>query len=178
MATKGQKLIDAQSGDVVEFIETASDTGGKYVKVKWTMKSGGIQVVKHMHPAFDETFEVVSGKMTWEECDRKGAIGAGESITLKKGLNHAHNNEHSEELVMYQTFTPALDADKMVETIAWLSANGKWKNGQPAFLQAMLWQRTLQGKTYLAAIPRPVQDALSFVLAPVAKLLGYKPYHA
>lgn len=178
MATKGQKIVDAQTGDVLEFIQTAKDTGGKLVKVKWIIKPGGIKLVKHMHPAFDETFEVISGKLSWEEDDRKGVIGTGESITLKKGHNHNHNNlETNEDLVMYQTFSPALETDDFAETIGWLSANGRWKNGQPEFLQAMLWQRTLQCKTYLAAIPVPVQDALSLLLAPVAKMLGYKPFY-
>jgi len=178
MPVKGQKFIDPQTGDTSEFIETAKETGGKYVKVKWTMKPGGIKVVKHMHPGFDETFEVISGKLTWEESDKKGKTGAGETITLKKGLNHAHNNEENEDLVMCQTFSPALDTDYLVETISWLSANGKWKGGQPAFLQAMLWGQTLQCKTYLASIPRPVQDVLSVLLAPVAKMLGYKTYYS
>jgi hypothetical protein len=131
-----------------------------------------------MHPAFDETFEVISGKLSWEEEDRKGVLGAGESITLKKGLNHSHNNaETNEELVMYQTFSPALETADFIETIGWLSANGRWKNGQPEFLQALLWQRSLQCKTYLASIPVAVQDVLSFLLAPVARMLGYKPFY-
>jgi hypothetical protein len=51
------------------------------------------------------------------------------------------------------------------------------KKGQPAFLQVMIWLRFVQSKTYLAAIPRKVQDILAFVLTPVAALLGYQPFY-
>ncbi|HEX6432516.1 MAG TPA: hypothetical protein VF008_32705, partial [Niastella sp.] len=64
MARKGQILKNPQSGDSYEFLETAKETNGERVSIKVTLKTKGPLVPDHMHTIQDESFEVLSGKLT------------------------------------------------------------------------------------------------------------------
>jgi hypothetical protein len=134
--------------------------------------------VEHFHTNADEHFDIISGTFSYKIKGKTLKAHAGEQVVLPKGQAHANWNAEATDLVMYQTITPSLDIDRFLDTLFGLSMEGKLdKKGQPAFLQVMIWLRFVQSKTYLAAIPRKVQDILAFVLTPVAALLGYQPFY-
>jgi quercetin dioxygenase-like cupin family protein len=178
MAYKGQVLRNPITGEVVEFLETAKETRGAYSQFKATLKPGGGFAVEHFHVAGDESFEVLSGTLTYKLYGKQGVVNEGESITLPKGSIHAHWNNHDTYLVMIQTITPSLDIDRFLTALLGLATDNKLdKTGQPPLLQVLVWIRELQSKTYLAAIPKPAQDVLAFLLTPIAKLLGYRAFY-
>lgn len=174
MVKKGDIIINKLSGDIVEFLETSEDTGGKYTRIKFTVKPGGFNPVEHVHPQFDESFRVLSGKLSYKLSGDDYYIPAGRKITLPKGIPHTHYNNEQVDLVMEQTFTPSLDVEMFLENLFGLTADGKLHNGSPEFLQLMVWLRKLKAKTYLAKIPLGAQNFLSFILAPVGLLFGYR----
>ncbi len=174
MPRKGQVIQNSRTGEFIEFIETADDTAGAYSRIKIKIIAGGFKPVLHLHTTTDETFEVISGQLTYVLNGETKTITAGEKVTLPKGKPHTHYNEGKEDLVMYQTFTPSLDIDLFLENLFGLDAEGKVPNGQPAFLQLMVWGKTLQSKAYIASVPLGLQKALSFILAPVGRIIGYK----
>lgn len=174
MPYKGQVISNPRTGEFIEFIETANETDGAYSQIKIKIKPGGFKPVMHVHTATNESFEVISGELTYVFNGTKAKSVAGEKIMLPKNIAHTHYNEGKEDLIMYQTFTPSLDADLFLENLFGLDAEGKVPNGRPAFLQLMVWGHTLKGKAYIASVPLTVQKVLAFLLAPVARLLGYK----
>lgn len=174
MAYKGQIMDCLQTGETFEIATTAQETGGAYTRMKITLQPGSLKPAMHLHESGDETFEVISGKLTYQLGAQQGVIGPGEKIVLPKGVPHTHYNAENEPLVAYQTISPALDFEVFIETFCGLLNDGRFKNGQPPFLQIMLWIQTLKAKTFLAVIPVGVQKALAFVLTPVALLLGYR----
>lgn len=174
MAKKGDIITNKITGDVVEFLETSNETGGKYTKIKFTVKPGGFKPVEHIHPQVDETFNILSGRLTYRLNGEESSVNAGSKITLPKGIAHTHFNNEPEDLVMEQTFTPSLDVEVFLENLFGLTADGRFKNGSPEFLQIMMWLRRLKAKTYLAKIPIGAQNFLSIVLSPLAVMLGYR----
>jgi mannose-6-phosphate isomerase-like protein (cupin superfamily) len=174
MPHKGQIIRNPRTGEFVEFMETAAETGGAYTRIKIKVMAGGFKPVLHMHTTTDETFEIISGRLAYVLDGEKNEIGPCEKITLPKGKTHTHYNNEVGPLLMYQTFTPSLDIDLFLENIFGLDAEGKVPKGQPAFLQLMVWGKKFQCKAYIASVPLGIQKALSFILAPVGRLLGYK----
>ncbi|HJY64092.1 MAG TPA: cupin domain-containing protein [Ignavibacteria bacterium] len=169
------KLIkDTKTGDTFERTVSSEDTGGKYSTVKLTLKPGGFKPVIHYHAVQDESFEVISGKLTYILNSRQGAISSGEKITLPMGVPHTHYNNENEDLVINQTVSPSLDFDLFSDTIFGLASEGKLRKGTPGLLQVMMMIKKLESKTYLAAIPRSVQNALAVILFPAGKLFGKK----
>jgi quercetin dioxygenase-like cupin family protein len=174
MASKGQIINNPLTGEYIEFIETAKETGGAYTKIKILVKAGGFKPVLHFHNKMDEGFELISGRLSYELNKEKKTITAGDKIILPKNIPHTHYNEQAEDLLMYQIFTPSLDIDTFLENFFGLAGEGQLPNGAPEFLQAMVWLRRFRSKTYLAAIPASVQNILSFILSPLAATFGYK----
>lgn len=179
MSLKGQKLINPENGEYFEFVTTVSETQGVYSTLKTLTKKGGFTPVMHKHLLQDETFEVISGQLTYilEEQSPK-TLGPGERITLPKGIGHTHFNGGSEDLLMYQTVSPGLDFEPFVQALHYHIVAGNMKSGQPPFLQLMVWMNELEGKTCIAQIPVGIQQALARVLGPVGRLAGYKSFYA
>jgi quercetin dioxygenase-like cupin family protein len=174
MPIKGQKLENPATGDVYEFLETATDTAGKQVRVRITLKSKGALVPNHLHTFQDEKFEVLSGHLTVFSEGRKYVLTPGEAIDLPKGKAHNHYNEQNEPTVYIQTVSPALDFEHLLETIVGLSRDGKMPNGKAGLIQELVLLRYIDSKSVLADIPLGIQKILLNTLAPIGRLLGYR----
>lgn len=178
MSRKGQKLINPENGEYFEFVKTTEETGGASSTLKTLVRNGGFKPVLHKHLLQDESFEVISGYLTYMlEGQPPVTIGPGETITLPRGVGHTHYNGGDEDLLMYQTVSPALDFEPFVEALHRHIVNGNMKSGQPPFLQLMVWMNDLQGKTCIADIPVGIQKVLAALLAPVGKLAGYRAFY-
>ncbi len=174
MPTKGQILTDKFTGDQFEFIETGQDTNGERVTLKVTLKSKGQTIDDHIHILQDETFKILSGKMTYFLDGKKHVINAGEEVTLPKDVPHNHYNMDDEPAVYIQTISPAIDVDYFIENLVGMINDGKVKEGQLPFLQAMVTLKYLESPSLLATMPRGLQKGLASLLAPIARLLGYR----
>ncbi len=174
MPYKGQVLTDRNTGNIFEFIETASDTNGERVVVKQTLKSKVKIAPDHIHTKQDETFKVISGQLTYFLNGEEKTLQAGEEILLPKNVAHNHYNTHDEPLVMLQIFEPAYDIDYFIENLIGLSDDGRVKDGNLEFLQAMVTLKYLDTPSYLAGLPISVQKFLATILTPIARMLGYR----
>ena len=174
MPVQGQKSVNPTNGDTYEFIETANDTKGERVTLKATIYSKGQLVPRHYHVLQDETFEVVSGKLTVLLDGQVKILSAGEKITLPKNVAHNHYNDELTPVTYLHTVTPALDFDYLIENLVGLAADGKSKNGKYGLVQELVALKYLDSKSYLAAIPMGIQKVLMNIIAPIGRLLGYR----
>jgi len=174
MPDKGQILANPETGDVYEFMETAADTSGAYVKVKATVKRRGQILPNHFHTLQDETFEVVAGQLTVWLNGSTTVLKAGDKMTLPKNVPHNHFNDHETPVTYMHTAAPGLDFDYLIETLVSLAIDGKCKNGKYGFIQELVLLRYLDSKSYLAGIPLRLQKILMNTIAPAARLLGYR----
>ncbi|MCB0686651.1 MAG: cupin domain-containing protein [Saprospiraceae bacterium] len=178
MPFKGQILTDKFTGDTFEFIETAKDTDGKRVTLRISLKSKGKTVDDHIHMLQSETFKVFSGRLTYFLNKEKRYLNMDETITLPKNVAHNHYNTDEEPVIYLQTITPAIDIDYFIENLFGLINDGKVKNGQLSFLQAMVTAKYLESPSRLASIPRGIQELLINTLGPLSRLFGYRAIYA
>jgi hypothetical protein len=64
MAHAGQVLSNPVSGETIEFLQTAADTGGELLAIDLTLTPDGHVPGTHVHPVQEERFEVLSGTMS------------------------------------------------------------------------------------------------------------------
>lgn len=174
MPVKGQVLNNPTNGDSYEFIETAGDTRGARVTFKAIIKSTGPLVPPHFHVLQDETFEVLSGRLTVVLDGQTRQLGAGEKITLPKNIPHNHFNAGPTAVTYIQSVSPALDFDYLIETLVGLAADGKSKNGKYGLMQELVTLKYLDSKSYLADLPVFLQQFLMNTIAPLGRRLGYR----
>ncbi len=128
MPQKGQIIINPNTGDYYEYLETSKDTNGARMVLKQTIKTKGHLYPNHLHTVQEETFEVLSGKLTiWLE-GKTQTISPDEKITLPKNNGHNHYNNDAEPVTFIQTVFPALDFEYLLENIIGLTIDGKMKN--------------------------------------------------
>ncbi|HMR18500.1 MAG TPA: cupin domain-containing protein [Sphingobacterium sp.] len=174
MPVKGQKITNPTNGDAYEFIETAEDTNGECVQLKATIASKGQLVPKHYHVFQDETFEIISGRLTVLLDGQIKTLSAGEKITLPKNVPHNHYNNENTAVTYLHSVTPALDFDYLIENLVGLATDGKSKNGKYGLVQELVSLKYLDSKSYLADIPIGIQKILMNVVAPIGRLFGYR----
>jgi quercetin dioxygenase-like cupin family protein len=174
MPTKGKVIANPINGDTYKFIETAGDTNGQRVIMSATIKGKGQYTPNHIHVLQEETFEVLSGKLTVWSDKKLIIISAGEKITLPKNKPHNHYNNENTPVNYIHTISPALDFDYLVENLVGLAADGKSKNGNYGFVQQLVTLKYLDSKTYLANVPIGVQRLLMNIVGPIGRRLGYR----
>ena len=174
MPSKGQKITDKFTGDTIEFIETSADTNGERVSLKATLKSKGQTVDDHIHLLQDESYETLSGRMTYFLNGEQHHVSAGEKVVLQKNKAHNHYNMDDIPAEYIQTITPGMDIDLFVENLFGMINDGKVKGGKLPFLQAMVTAKYLDSQSRLAAIPPGLQNVLINIIAPIARLFGYR----
>ncbi len=174
MPYKGQILTNNFTGDSIEFLETGIDTGGERVTIRVTQKKSGQTIDNHLHVLQDETFNVISGRLTCYQDGREYHLSAGDKLTLSKNIPHNHYSTSDEPAVYIQTITPAMDTDYFFENYFGLLNDGKIRNGKLPFFQAMVTLKYLESPSFLADIPRGLQKILATFLAPAGRLFGYR----
>lgn len=125
----------------------------------------------HVHPHQEERFEVTKGRACFLIGDREVVLEAGQVGVVPPNTVHHWMALDGKPVHVKAQFKPALD------TGAWfLSFHGHLEKGDMNLLQAAVICSEFEKGTPLPAAPAPlVWKALVKILAPIGRLLGYKP---
>ena len=119
-----QRYTFSREGDRLRF-EVAIGPGG--------------DVPHHLHPAQEESWEVVRGKVRFRLGERWVVVGPGEKLAAAPGVPHAFENVGREEAFLRAEVSPALDLQDFLEEAAALARAGKFtRRGAPTSLRAAL----------------------------------------
>lgn len=177
MAYKGKVIHNAYTGEVIKFLETAADTGGRQLKIQWKIISNKVNCNEHVHENHDEYFEIITGNMHYSIQGKESIAIPGEVIFFPRGVRHQHFITLNDPVVFIYTATPALDMEYIIESISYKTINTKLKKGMPSFLQGTVWFESTKAKVYDASVPVFIQKIVSLVLLPIGKILGYRSIH-
>ncbi len=174
MPTTGQILQNPTTGDIYEFLETAKGTDGERMTLKLTLKSKGELVPNHFHALQEESFEVLSGKLTVWLDGKTHILSTGDKITLPTNVPHNHFNNDDEPVTFLQSVTPALDFEYLMENLIGLTIDGKMPNGKAGLVQELVTLKYLDSKSYLAGFPVSFQKLMMNTVGPIGRLFGYR----
>jgi len=167
------RVLKLPKGDSMEILETAAMSGGARTRVRLVFKPGGSRVPAHRHLLQDETYQVLSGTVTYMLDGKIHEAPSGTTFTLPKGVVHEHYTVGPEDAVSIQTITPGLDFDVIVENLFGLGSEGRGVNPIDALMQGLVWIKKMKGPFYLA-LPIWLQRALATLITPIAYLFGYR----
>jgi quercetin dioxygenase-like cupin family protein len=174
VARRGTVLESPVNGQRAIFRETARDTDGRLLRLDFFVAPGGFLGNEHLHPSQEERIEVLSGALRCLVGGRERSLHAGESVTVPPGTTHTLWNESQEEAHALVEYRPAL----RMETLFGLGRDGKTdEQGTPGLLQGAVTLEEFEEEYRLARPSLPVQKALLAVLAPIGRLLGYRPQY-
>ena len=173
MAQGGDSIDNPVTGQRVIFRKRAGDTGGELLQFELFMKPHGPRMLEHVHPRQEELVEVVAGAVRYRLGGAERLLSPGEAVALPPGVPHTLWNGGDDEAHVVFEVRPALETETAFETLFGLASDGRTnKQGMPNLLQGALLAREYE--TFFPWPPVPLQRAVLAVIAPIARLFGYR----
>jgi len=122
-------------------------------------------------------FHITSGRITLRVDGKERVSGPGEQVTIPPGTPHVWWNSGDDELRVILDFRPAGRFAEVITTFFAMAVAGKTNaRGLPKdVLQMGVTLAEYRNVIYGTTPPRAVQRALFAVIAPLGRLLGYRP---
>ena len=132
MITTGQSITNSVTGETLVFRTTSADTNGEAVVVETFVAPNGAVAAAHVHPKQEETFEVLAGELEFRLGKRTLVAKAGDRVLVPAGTPHRFRNVGEETAHFVCEVKPALDFERLIETMFTLAEDGKVnKKGMP-----------------------------------------------
>lgn len=132
--------------------------------------------VTHIHENFDEAFLVKSGTLSMQYGNDIKKITAGQTIVIPKNTPHKPFNE-SDSLVEVTSIMPIDFAYCLSQIYPFWDENEANSKPPKVLLQLAVFGNKFDSYPTVDAPPKPVLKTLKFLLAPTARLIGYKNYN-
>lgn len=176
MARAGTEIVNSRTGQRMVFLETGKETAGQSLRIDSYNPPSPPLEAEHVHPFQESGAQVISGSLRFRINGEERSVGAGESITIPPNTPHHFWNDGGGEAHSVQWFRPALNIDRFFESYFGLAQNGKLKDdGSPSFWQVAVMAPYFGDAIRLPSPPWAVQRAIFGVLAPIGRMLGYRP---
>ena len=114
MATAGQTVVNAATGERVTFVRTAADTGGELLELELAWPRPGRRAPAHVHPEMEERYEVLEGTGAFRVGEEERTAAPGEIVTVPPGTTHLAWNPTGEPARLRVEFRPALRWEEFV----------------------------------------------------------------
>jgi len=177
MVRAGDVIENPSMGARIRFVTVAEDSGGSLLEFDFFLRPGGVVATEHLHPQQEERFLITSGQITLRMDGRERVYTAGENITIPRGTPHIWWNSGTDDLRVMLDFRPAGRFAEFITTFFALAMTGKTNaRGLPRNLfQLAVTFADYREAIYGTSPPRVVQQLLFATLAPLGRLLGYRP---
>lgn len=175
MSRAGDVIENPVTGERVVVRLGTEETGGKLLVVDAYVRPGGAVTGEHVHPIIEETFTVLSGRVGFKLDGRESIAKSGERLHVPAGMAHDWWNAGEDEARIAVEISPGARFEEMAANLFGLARDGKTNSkGMPNLLQAAIFAKEFEDVLYFTRPPRAVQKALFGILAPIARLLGYR----
>jgi mannose-6-phosphate isomerase-like protein (cupin superfamily) len=176
MIHAGDVLENPVTGERIVFRRTSAETNGEAVVFETFVRPNGFVAAAHVHPAQEERFEIISGRLGLEIGGKEVIAEPDETLTIPAGTPHRFWNAGEDEARFRCHVRPALQFEQLLETMFALAADGKTnKRGMPNLLRLAVIARAHFNVVRLPFPPAFVQRLGLALGAPLGRLLGYAP---
>ena len=150
-------------------------TGGELLVADVHVQPGGAVMGEHYHPAIEERFTLLHGQLGVRLSGRVTNPKPGVMLFVPAGLAHDWWNAGEEDALVRVEIRPAARFEAMILNAFGLAQDGKVnRRGMPNLLQLSVFAREFGDVVQFTWPPQVVQRTLFGLIAPLAKLLGYR----
>src|SRR5215831_10578233 len=151
------------------------ETGGELLVVDLYIRPGGAVMGEHLHPAIEERFTILRGRVGFRLAGRESIAEPGVRLIAPAKAPHDWWNAGTEEALVRVEIRPAARFEAFLKNAFGLAQDGRVnRRGMPNLLQLAVLAREFDDVIRFTHPPRVVQRLLFGLLAPVARLLGYR----
>jgi quercetin dioxygenase-like cupin family protein len=179
MARSGQIIHNPVTGERIEFLRTAADTGGELLEFELELTPDGRVPGAHAHPEQEERFHVLEGTMRFRLGLRTIVAEAGDTVVVPAGRVHRFANGGNGPARARVEVEPALDMEDLLCTTAELAEDGDvLASGMPKPLHLALFVHRFRREVRAPFPPAWMVHALLAPLAAVARSRGHDARYA
>jgi mannose-6-phosphate isomerase-like protein (cupin superfamily) len=170
----GGTIENPVTGERLVFLKTSRETDGELVVIEAFVKPTGFVASAHLHPHQEERFQVLRGTVGFKLDRSRMYAGPGQRITVPAGTPHKFWNAGEDEAHFVCEVRPALQWERLIETMFGLAADGKTnRKGMPNPLRLAVIAREHFDDVRLPFPPVWMQRMGLAMGAPIGRLLGY-----
>jgi quercetin dioxygenase-like cupin family protein len=175
MSKAGDVYENPVTGERVVVRIGTEESGGELLLVDLYVRPGGAVPGEHTHPAIAERFTVVRGQVGFRVAGRAATAEPGVTLVAPPGVPHDWWNAGPEEALVRVEVRPAARFEMMILNAFGLAQDGRVDaRGMPNLLRLALFALEFDDVIRFTRPPRVVQRVLFGLLAPIARLLGYR----
>ncbi len=176
MIRKGDTIENPVTGERLLFLETSQETNGEYVLVEVSVQPNGFVAAPHVHPYQTERFEIEAGTVNFKVDGEEIVAGPGETVIVPPGSSHKFWNAGETEARFVTEVRPALQFERLLETMFALANDGKTnKKGMPNLVRLAVIANAHFDDVRLPFPPAWLQRVGLLMGAPFGRMLGFKP---
>ena len=163
-----REIVNPVSGERIIIRQSGAQTGGKLLAFDLYLPPGGHVPARHAHPAQQETFTVVEGRMRFRLGGRTIIAQPGQTITIPTGVAHWFGNAGTQVAHARVEVRPALRMQELFETTEALGQASHERGGWLARLASLA--RIVLEYQREVAVPDVPAPLVRLALAPLAML--------
>jgi quercetin dioxygenase-like cupin family protein len=178
MIRAGDTIENPVTGERLVFKKTAAETDGEYVLFECFVKPSGFVAAAHVHPSQHERFQIIEGSITFKLNGQELTARPGDCIHVPPGMKHQFRNAGDDEARFACEVRPALDFERLIETMFSLAQAGKTnRKGMPNLLRLAVIAQAHLGTVHLPYPPVWIQRFGLALGAPLGRLVGYRAFY-
>jgi quercetin dioxygenase-like cupin family protein len=179
MIHPGDSIENPVTGERLVFKKTSAETNGDYVLFECLVKPSGFVAAAHVHPFQEERFQVIDGTVMFRIDGQELPAEPGDTILVARGRKHQFWNAGDEEVRFACEVRPALDFERLIETMFSLAQAGKTnRKGMPNPLRLAVIAQAHFDTVRLPFPPVWMQRVGLALGAPLGRMLGYGATYA
>jgi mannose-6-phosphate isomerase-like protein (cupin superfamily) len=175
MSRAGDVFENPVTGERVVVRVGTEESGGGLLVADLHVRPGGAVAGEHVHTRIEEWFTVMGGRVGFRLDGHEIIAPNNERLHVPAGVAHDWWNAGEEEARVVVEVAPGARFEEMIKNLYGLAQDGKTDaKGRPGLLQTSLFAREFEDVLRFTKPTRTVQKVLFGVLAPIARLLGYR----
>jgi mannose-6-phosphate isomerase-like protein (cupin superfamily) len=169
----GRVIENPISGERIVIRESGADTDGRLLSFDLYLPSGAHVPARHVHPAQEERFTVVRGRMRFRLGRKTIVAGPGQTIVVAPGTAHWFGNASAEVAQARVEVRPALRMQELFETTEAMGRAGRFLGTRlPRLSDLALVLLEFQRELAVPDLPASLVRALLAPLAWLARRRG------
>lgn len=175
MSKAGDTIENPVTGERVVVRVGTEDSGGELLEIDVYVRPGGSVTGEHVHPAIEEYFTVMRGRVGFRINGRESIAELNQGLHVPAGTAHDWWNVGEEDAHIIVGISPGARFEKMARNLFGLAQDGKTNSkGMPNLLQNAIFAQEFRDVLYFTKPPLLVQRLLFGALAVIARALGYR----
>jgi mannose-6-phosphate isomerase-like protein (cupin superfamily) len=175
MLKRGDVFDNPVTGERATIRLGTRETRGDRLVVDLELRGAGFGSPLHLHPSIHERLRVVSGSVGVSIAGIVSVAELDKTIEIPPGVPHQFWNAGIVEAKLIMDIRPANRFEAFTRNMIGLAQDGKTDpKGMPNLLQRSLLAKEFGDVTQFLSPPRFLQAALFPILAPVARMRGYR----